>query len=529
MPETPLPKEPIGVIEVGSSAIRMVIAEVGAKLALRTLENLQKPVSFGKDVFTSGRLSHASIRQGIEILDHFKTVLESYGVRRMQAVATSAVREAANRDNFIDQVFIRTGIDVEVIEGAEENRLDLIAVEGALSGRFDFEKRNCMIMEVGTGSTEMILTTRGEVSITRMLLIGPWRLPDQATIGQTEPAALARLLKRRIHAIAEEFSREYDLGSVDSFIAMGSSVRFLSKIIEEQNPAPAQDGSQPLATLTPREFLEALKLVAKLSAEEISDRYGIPYSESETLHPSLLIYADFLAETKAETILIPKVSLRDGLLSELAQLVSGYKRTDLSRQVINSARRLAKKYRYDEIHANAVTHIALKLFDLLREDHGLTSRERLLLEIAAMLHDIGNFISPSSHHKHGYYLINAAEIFGLRKMDKDIVANVVRYHRRSAPKMTHIPYVSLPKPERAIVSKLAAILRVAEALDASHQQKCKDFTLERGEASYTLWVPEQVGDISLERQSLARKSDMLGDVLGAAIQLKQGAPAPAKV
>ena len=153
----------------------------------------------------------------------------------------------------------------------------------------------------------------------------------------------------------------------------------------------------------------------------------------------------------------------------------------------------------------------------------------LLLEIAAILHDIGTFISPSSHHKHGFYLINSAEIFGLRKIDKDVVANVVRYHRRSAPKPTHIPYISLPKPERAVVSKLSAILRVAEALDASHQQKCRDFTLARDGDEVTLWVPESVGDISLERQSLIRKNDMLTDVLGLVIQIKQGTPAVVKV
>jgi exopolyphosphatase/guanosine-5'-triphosphate,3'-diphosphate pyrophosphatase len=222
------------------------------------------------------------------------------------------------------------------------------------------------------------------------------------------------------------------------------------------------------------------------------------------------------------------VSIRDGLLLEMAQLVSGYKRTDLSRQVIHSARTLAKKYKYDEAHATVVTHVALKLFDLLREDHGLGSRERLLLEISAVLHDIGVFISPSSHHKHGSYLIDAAEIFGLRKIDKDIVSNVVRYHRRSPPKLTHVPYVSLPRQERAVVSKLSAILRVAEALDASHQQKCRDFTLEREEDKYTLWIPEQAGDISLERQSLLKKRDMFLDVLGSSVELKQGTPAVSK-
>src|SRR4051812_10614487 len=130
MVETPFTsKEPVAVIEVGSSAIRMVIAEIGPKVAVHYLENVQKAVQFGKDVFTTGRLSHGSIRQGIEILKNYKTMIDTYGVRRMHAIATSAVREAANRDNFIDQVFVRTGIDVEVIEGAEENRLSLIAVE----------------------------------------------------------------------------------------------------------------------------------------------------------------------------------------------------------------------------------------------------------------------------------------------------------------------------------------------------------------------------------------------------------------
>src|SRR5262249_12268726 len=135
--------------------------------------------------------------------------------------------------------------------------------------------------------------------------------------------------------------------------------------------------------------------------------------------------------------------------------------------------------------------------------------------------------SPSSHHKHGFYLIQAADLFGLRKIDKDVVANVVRYHRRSPPKNTHIPYMSLPRPERAVVSKLAAILRVAEALDASHQQKCRDFPFDRSTHSCILWLPEDAGDVSLEGQSLLRKGDMMADVLGVVLALKQGRPAAA--
>jgi exopolyphosphatase / guanosine-5'-triphosphate,3'-diphosphate pyrophosphatase len=517
MVETPASKEAIAVIEIGSSAIRMVIAETGPKLALKYLENAQKPVPFGKDVFNHGRLSPASISQGIEILQNYKAMLETYNVRRMHAIATSAVREASNRDNFMDQVFVRTGIDVEVIEGAEENRLNLIAVEHALEGRFDFDKRNCLIVEVGTGSTEIMATTAGEVALTRTLLIGPLRLPEQAELGKTDAPALQRLLKRRVNAIAAEFQREYDLASVDTFIALGASMRFVAKELNGADPA--------LATVSTKDFTELIKTLSRLSPDEISDKHGVPYSDAETLYASLLLYANFLAETKTEKILIPMVSIRDGLLLEMAQFLSGNKRTDLAKQVIRSARSLGKKYNYEETHALAVASIALKLFDSLKLDHGMGPRERLLLEVSALLHDIGTFISATSHHKHSAYLIQAAEIFGLRKVDKDIVANVARYHRRSQPKLTHPAYMALSRPDRAVVSKLAAILRVAEGLEASHQQKCKDFVIERKGPACSLWVPENVGDISQARQSLSRKTDMMADILGVVIHLKQGVPA----
>jgi exopolyphosphatase/guanosine-5'-triphosphate,3'-diphosphate pyrophosphatase len=249
------------------------------------------------------------------------------------------------------------------------------------------------------------------------------------------------------------------------------------------------------------------------------------YEEAEILYPTLLIYASFLGETKTENIIVPMVSIRDGLLIEVSQLLSGYKHTDLSRQVTNSARSLAKKYKYDEPHSSCVSTLALKLFDLLKEDHGLGPRERMLLEVAAILHDIGFYVSSTSHHKHSAYLINAAEIFGLRKADKDIVSNVVRYHRRSTPKVTHVSYMSLPKIDRTVVSKLSAILRVADVLDRSHQQKIRDIHLDKKQAdAYALWVSEDAGDTSIERQGLLEKGDMFMDVFGASIVLKQGNP-----
>ena len=261
--------------------------------------------------------------------------------------------------------------------------------------------------------------------------------------------------------------------------------------------------------------------LAKIPPEELAAKYVIPFADAETLYPAILISTCFLSETKVESLVVPMVSIRDGLLLEMSQMASGGKRTDVSRQVTSSARSLGRKYRYDEPHAVNVAALAVKFFDLLKAEHGLGPRERMLLETAAVLHDIGIYISPTSHHKHSAYLVNASEVFGLRKSDKDIVSNVVRYHRRSLPKPTHTVYMSLPRADRTVVSKLAAILRVADALDNPHQQKVQDFTVEKAQDSYTLWVGPEAGDVSLERQAVQGKGDMFAEIFGASISLKQ--------
>ncbi len=518
MPEVTIPqKQQVGVIDIGSSAIRMVVAELGPKTEIRRLENLQKTVALGKDVFTSGTISRTVTREAIAILKNYKALLDTYGIKTIHAIATSAVRDASNRDNFIDQVFVRTGIDVEVIEGPEQNRLELIAVEHALADKYDLQKKNCLIIEVGSGTTEIIVLHQGEVGLTRTLSLGTVRLPEQAVAGKTAPDILKRILKRTLQETAQFIHREYDLTQVDTMIALGGDMRLVSRQI-------LQPVSEDFSILEKKAFLDFVAAISKISIEEITERFVISYGEAETLYAALLFYSNFLDKTKAEQIIVPMVSIRDGLLLELSQLFSGYKRTDVSKQVMSSARQLGRKYRYDEPHALCVASLALKLFDSLKPDHGLGTKERMLLEVSAILHDIGMYISSTTYHKHSSYLVDAEEIFGLRKSDKNIVSNVVRYHRRSHPQATHEPYMSLPRQDRVVVSKLAAILRAADALDKSRQQKIRNFTLERTEDSDALWVPEETGDISIERDALVKRGSLFLEVFGASLALKQGNP-----
>lgn len=507
----------VAVIDIGTSAIRMLIAQIGAKSNIEYLENLQKPVRLGRDVFTNGRISNAGLRESLSILNNFKSVMNDFGVNKIQAIGTSAVREAANRENFIDQVYVRTGIDIEILDGPEESRLELIAVEHALGSDQDLNASNTLIVEVGAGSTELMILNQGQVEVTRKLSIGSVRLPEQAMTGKIDNIAIKKILKRYVKDVVSGSIHDYNFENINLFVALGGDMRFVAQQLSEKI-------DKLFTVIDAKVFLNFVNKISKMSPDEVVKEFGINYGHAETLVPALIIYSNFFKETKADKVFIPMLSIRDGILLEYAQMRSGYKRTDVSKQVINSAKHLAQKYYSNKAHSTIVASLAVKLFDLLKSEHGMGSRERLLLEVSAILHDIGTYISPSSHHKHSSYLVNAAEIFGLRKTDKDIVSNVTRYHRGSVPKANHVAYMSLPRNERAIVTKLSSILRIADALDNSHQQKIRDFTLSASRDTYTIWVSPEIGDISVERSSLKKKGEMFSDTFGYSLSLKQGTP-----
>ena len=510
-----LQKESVAVIDIGSSAIRLLIAEIDQKGGIRHLENLQKPIGFGRDVFATGQISIKTLRQAIEILKNYRMLMNDYGVKKYQAVATSAIRDAMNRDSFIDQAFVRAGLDVEVLEAPEESRLELIAVETALAGKLNLDQKRCLIIEVGSGSTEMLVLNQGGVEINRNFAIGSMRLPEDTVLGSVDAQALGRLIKRAVRQIIIGEDRDCHFQNLGTFIGLGGDMRHAAHQIE------ADITNQTYAVLDKKAFTAYIKTISKKSAEEIAKEIGIPLDEAEAYQAALFLHGAFLSDTGAEEIIVPMMSIRDALLQEMAQMFSGYKRTDLSKQVLNSARHLGEKFGYDKAGAAGVASLSVKLFDALTKDHGLGTRGRLLLEVAAFLHGIGMYISIAGYHKHSSYLIQASDLFGLRKSDKIIVSSVVRYHRRTAPKSTHPDYMSLNRNDRAMVSKLAAIIRVACALNESGQQLIKNFEFESDEEAYTIWVSSELGDLSLETDAVRRRGDLFLEVFGAPIALKQ--------
>jgi exopolyphosphatase/guanosine-5'-triphosphate,3'-diphosphate pyrophosphatase len=496
------------VINVGSSSIRLVIAELPENSEIRFLEQAVKFLGLGREVYTSGLIRKKTFLQAIQIFLQYKELLASYGIlpSQVRCIGTAALREARNQDNFVDRVEVRTGFHIQVLDGIEENRLSYMAVQYALRDQWaHISKCNSMIAEVGGGSTELILLRRGMICAVHSLNFGTIRL-EETYRGSQEGEISPQTLHQNLSTTNKILDDEMKLTSVKTFIAVGNYARQAAEIanIPEVNGCWRVSKSQ---------WLRLTQLIQNLSPEDTMRRYGLPASAVEGFASALQAYYFLLDDTAAEEIVVPKVSFSEGLLVEMGPGVDAEIQSRFLTQVRASALSLGKKFHFDADHARHVAFLALTIFDQMLKDHNLDPHARVLLEVSAILHDIGTYIKPSGHHKHGQYLVENSELFGLSPSDVAIVGNVVRYHRKSTPMPSHPSYMALPRESRLVVLKLASILRVADALDRGHSQKISALVLEKGDEELK-FKAVHTGDVAAERFSLADKADLFEEVFG---------------
>jgi exopolyphosphatase/guanosine-5'-triphosphate,3'-diphosphate pyrophosphatase len=508
MADTPPSKpELVAVLDMGASAIRLLIAELRPGQPAQVIEEASRGVLLGRDTFSNGALRSATIDTAIGALEGFKELMDGYGVTTTRAVATSAVREARNRDMFLDRVRGRTEIDFEIINEAEENRLLFLAVRDALRRHAAIKGAWTLLVEVGGGSTSLTLLRRGAPNRSGVYALGSIRIRQQLNLRRQRHNVQVAMLKRYVDNIVDEIRLEIPLNRITHMIATGGDVRFAASQIVETEPG---GGAREIAR---EDFLAFCDRTAYLDEENLVERFRLPAVEAETLVPALLVYRTILVETAAKRVVVSDASLRAGLLLDLADPGGRVSAEDFEQQVLASAEAVGQKYRFDRAHARHVALLATRLFDEVGEGHGLGERERLLLKVAALLHDIGIYVSLRAHHKHSQYLLASSQIFGLSDEDTAIVANIARYHRRGMPQQSHLPYVALDREDRLIVNKLGAILRLANALDAEHLQKVTDVRLVRRDKVWLLEL-EATEDVVMEQMAASSRADMFIETFG---------------
>ncbi|WFB35397.1 HD domain-containing protein [Kiritimatiellota bacterium B12222] len=504
----------VAVIDIGTASIRMALADINNDGQIQFLEKLNQSVRLGQDVFTKGRIRRSTIEACVRTLESFQQVMREYKVEKqnIRAVASSAVQEASNRESFLDRVAMATGIEIEIVDDAEATRLTYLSVLPFIRDRRTKTTEHTMVLEVGGGRTEILELKNQNIVETRVMRLGSLRMRNHLEQQRTPREQVREVLEQEVSNSLHQMRDEFNEGN-PSMILLGGDARFVAMQV---NPEWKRNSLQPVSL---KKWKQLTDTILGMSTEQCVEQYHLTFAEAETLGPALYTYGRFAENLGCKTLRVSAFSMRDGLIQELSQ-EEGWTE-NYQEQMLDSAIQLGRKYSLDEHHGNEVANLSLQLFDELRDEHHLGPRFRVLLQISALLHEIGSFIAATSHHKHSMYILANSPIFGLGRRDSKIVANIARYHRRSAPKSSHPYYQQLPRHDRMVVQQLSAILRVADALARSRGRRINKILCERHEETLFIRVPG-VDNLHLENSAMQVKGKMFEQVFGMNVILVKG-------
>jgi exopolyphosphatase/guanosine-5'-triphosphate,3'-diphosphate pyrophosphatase len=501
----------IAALDIGSNSLHLVVVETDKEKPFRVLASGKDMVRLGRSAARDRLLSEAAMDRAIAAIHKFRSTAEAHGVREFIAVATSAVRDAANRYEFIDRVAEETGVHVDILSGVEEARLIALAVSFRQRQR---RNQRLLVIDIGGGSTELAVTQNDEPAALVSLKLGAVRMTEQ--MGGSDPISDKQLRRLRSELRTIVGARAPEIKEVGFEICFGTSgtINALGLIAMQRHIRDAARDRSPRrseGTITFEEVSAINRELSELKIDQRAQIAGLSRARAEIIVAGGQILEAVMETLGVEELTVCDWALREGVI--IAHLLrSGAKVTTSPAQLerdpsLRGALTLAAHYRADLKHAHRVAYLAQQMFDGLRPLHRLGSEHRRLLAAAAILHDIGYFVSHTGHHKHSAYLIQNSDWSGFTASELAIIANVARYHRSTLPKARHPYYAALPAEDRATVRKLAAILRVADALDRDHAGSVRSLSCEinetvvrltatcSGESETALWRVEERADL----------------------------------
>lgn len=518
-------------LDVGSNALRLRIVEAFAPVSGREQLSLlpeaaptwrdvlsqRAPVRLGAEVFVTGKLAAASIGQACDALREFRRSMDEARVDAYRATATSAMREASNGATLIERAWREAGIQLEVIEGIEEARL----IQLAVVRRLGLSDRRALLVDVGGGSTELTFLDKGRSVWAASLPIGTVRLLEMYLRGvKTVERTRQKLLFEGVDRALAEAVPALSKMPFEVVVGTGGGIDTLADLCALKGGHAGYP--RAVDTVAMRALLARL---FAMTADQRREAFGLRPDRADTIVTAASIFARVAELSQAGAIVTPGVGLKEGILEELIdKFFDRWDAESDARTVIDACTRLGKRYGFDQAHGEHVASLATTLFDDMAGVHGFGGRERLLLRAAALLHDIGDYVRYEGHHKHSYYLIQHSDVMGLSPEERAIVANVARYHRKSPPDPAHPNFRELDKESRAKVRGLAAILRIADALDREHLGKVKGVRA-TVDAKTKRLILAITGDENreLEEWTVRAKSELLRDVFDLEVVFAGGA------
>jgi exopolyphosphatase/guanosine-5'-triphosphate,3'-diphosphate pyrophosphatase len=521
----------IAALDIGSNSIHLVVVETDHEKPFRVLTRGKEVVRLGRSTARDRKLSSAAIDRAIACIRKFRLRADTYGAQELVAVATSAVREAANRQEFLARVLAETGVHLELLSGIEEARLIALAVSVKERSR---AKHRLLVLDIGGGSTELAVTQQGEPSVLISLKLGAVRLTEQFITSDPVSDKQLRRLRAELREVIAHRAPEIQAVGFDACSGTSGTINALSGILLRRRLAERRGHPTRRQLEAPLTLDQVRALNQELAALPLEERVQIP--GLNRARAEIIIAGGQLLEAIMETVGVAELTacewaLREGVI--IAQLARRAALTSASPAHLErdpSLRRalaLAAHYQADLKHAHRVAHLAQQLFDALRPLHLLGSEQSRLLTAAALLHDIGYFVSHTGHNKHSAYLIQHSELTGFTGSEIAIIANLARYHRSSLPKAKHPYYAALTAEDREVVRKLAALLRLADALDYDHAGRVRNLSCEISAEAVTLAINGQrISDAT--RWRVEERSNLFHEVFGLKIELTSAASTPTK-
>lgn len=477
----------LAAIDVGSNSIRLLVAEVAADGSYRVLDDEKQTTRLAHGLAETGRLDEQAMTRSIEALGRMKTIAHGYGAERLEIIATSAVREAANRAQFLRRIREQLDLQIEVISTVEEGQLSFSSV----ARHFDLRNTNAVTVDLGGGSAELVLVVNGVVDGIYSLPLGAVRLTDSFL--RSDPCTFAEFdrLKRHIRKSLQPVLGQLDF-TPHIMVGAGGTFTALANIsMRRRGQVYSSVGGYELNRAEVRHILDHLQTLPLRLRRNVP---GLHADRADIIVAGLAVIERLMKRFRLNRLLIHDQGVRDGLLLRMVGRVLRVKAAPIEdgTDPMEGVRQFAAACAVEPQHAEQVARLALALFDQLHSPLQLAPSDRLLLQAAAILHEVGNLINYEKHHQHSYHLIMHGNLRGLSPQQRELVANVARYHRRSGPKDKHDNFARLSPEDRQTVRKLSALLRVADGLDRTHMQRIEGLrcTLRPGRATVTVESPE---------------------------------------
>ena len=496
-------------IHIGASTVSMLVMSPSKDGDHREVDYLEKPLPLARDIFGEGRVSRSTIEQCVRIIQGFqKTLAEMGGGIPVRAVTNNNLSEASNSETFINRLRVACQLPTEALDDGEMTRLVYLKTRRRLHDTPSMRKRNTLVVHIGPGNTRVLFFQKGHIIRYNSYRLGTHRTSETIDAHQFTGDRLLQLISAHTQATVNDIYYDYSKEDIEDMVLIGHEVQLLA-------PFMSKPGKTKVST---RVLEEMTRELADAGANERVQRYQLDYQTAEASTPALAINLALARVFNLESVRVPGSDYERGLLGDLPR--SSRLSDAFEKEVLRSARNLGSRYGVNPDHADHVATLCKTLFDSLSELHALPQHDAFLLETAALLHECGGYIAAREHERHSEYIILNSEIFGLSHKDKVLVALLSRYHRGPSPKLSHAHYRDLDEDERIRVSKLASLLRMADALERTHSQRIKGLTVSLSGGKCTLHL-KGVADANPERLAMRDKGKLFEDIFGLSISLTE--------